>query len=46
MEYYSTIKNKNTMNFAGKMDETRKYPEWDNPDPKDMQVMYSLISGY
>jgi hypothetical protein len=27
MEYYSTIKNKNTMNFAGKMDETRKYPE-------------------
>ena len=35
MEYYSAIKDKDIMNFAGKMDGTRKYhPEWGNLDPK------------
>ena len=35
MEYYSTINNKDIMNFCRQMDGTRKYySEWDNPDPK------------
>ena len=36
VEYYSTIKNENIINFAGKMDGTRKYdPKWSNPDLKE-----------
>jgi hypothetical protein len=35
MEYYSTIKNKDTMIFFRQMVGTRKYhPEWDNSDTK------------
>jgi hypothetical protein len=47
MEYYSTIKNQDIMNFAG------KWVEFENiilgkvtQSPKDMHSMYSLISEY
>jgi hypothetical protein len=35
MEYYSAIKNKDIMNFAGKWVELKKFhPEWHSSDPK------------
>jgi hypothetical protein len=47
MEYYSTIKNEDTLSFEG------KYLELENiilskvtQTPNDMHGMYSLISGY
>jgi hypothetical protein len=46
IEYYSTIKNEDTMNFAGKCRELqhvilRKVPQ----TQKDIHGMYSVISG-
>jgi hypothetical protein len=46
MGYYSLIKKEDILNFAGKMDRTRKYhPEWSNSDLKGHQ-WYVLINKW
>jgi hypothetical protein len=46
MEYYSAIKDKEIMNFAGKWMELEKYHlEWRNPDPKG-HAWYVLTSKW
>ena len=47
MEYYSAIKNKDIMNFAGKWMELENIILSEvTQSQKDMHGMYSLISGY
>ena len=47
MEYYSAIKNKDIMNFAGKWMELENIILSEvTQTQKDMHGMYSLISGY
>jgi hypothetical protein len=47
MEYYSAIKNKDVMNFAGKWIKLENIiPSEATQSQKDMHGMYSLISGY
>jgi hypothetical protein len=46
MEYYSGIKNKDIMNFAGKWMELENILSEVTHTQKDMHGMYSLISGY
>ena len=46
MEYYSGIKNKDIMNFAGKRMELENILSEVTHTQKDMHGMYSLISGY
>jgi hypothetical protein len=47
MEYYSTIKNKDIMKFAGKWMELKNIILSEgNQTPKDMHEMYPLISEY
>ena len=45
-EYYSAIKNKDIMSFAGKWMELENIPSEVTQTQKDMRGMYSLISGY
>ena len=42
MEYHSSIKNNNIMNFAGKWMELEK----NHLDPESKYSMYSFICGY
>ena len=44
--YYSAIKNKDIMNFAGKWMELANILSEITQTEKDMRRMYSLISGY
>ena len=47
MEYYSAIKNKDLMSFAGKWMEVENIILSEvTQTPKDMHAMYSLISGH
>ena len=47
MEYYSAIKNKDIMNFAGKWMELEKIILSEvTQTPKDMHGMYSLVTAY
>jgi hypothetical protein len=47
MEYYSAIKNKDTMNFTGKwMEQGKIILREVTQTQKDTHDMYSLISGY
>ena len=47
MEYYSAIKNKDIMNFAGKWTELENIiPNEVTQNQKDMHGMYSVINGY
>ena len=47
MEYHSAIKNKDTINFAGKWVELENINFNEvTQSQKDMHGMYSLISGY
>ena len=47
MTYYSSIKNEDIMNFAGKMMELENIILSEvTQTPKDMHGMYSLISAY
>jgi hypothetical protein len=47
MEYYSTIKNEDILNFAGKWMELENIILREiTQTQKDIYVMYSLISGY
>jgi hypothetical protein len=47
MEYYSAIKSKDIMNFAGKWMELESIIlSKVTQSPKDMHDMYSLLSGY
>jgi hypothetical protein len=47
VEYYSAIKNKNIMNFAGKWLKLKNiFLSEVTQTKKDMCGMYSLISGY
>jgi hypothetical protein len=47
MEYYSSIKNKNIMNFASKwMELGNTILSEVSQTQRDMKGMYSLISGY
>ena len=48
VEYYSAIKNKDIIKFAGKWMELKIVilSEVTQKTQKDMQIMYSLISGY
>ena len=47
MEYYSAIKNKDIMNFAGKwMELENTILSEVTQTKKDMNGMYSLVSGY
>ena len=46
MEYYSTIKNKDILNFAGKWMELENILSEVIQTQKDVHGMYSLISGY
>ena len=47
MEYYSVIKNKNTMKFAGKWMKLENIILSEvTQTQKDMHGMYSIISGY
>ena len=46
MEYYSAIKNKDIMSFAGKWIELENILSEVTQTQKDMHGMYSLISGY
>ena len=46
IEYYSAIKNKDIMNFAGKWMELENILSEVTQTQKGMHGMYSLISGY
>jgi hypothetical protein len=47
MEYYSAIKNKNVMNFAGKWMDIENFILCElTQNQKDMHGMYSFVSGY
>jgi hypothetical protein len=46
MEYYSAIKNKDILGFAGKYMELENILSEATQTQKDMHVMYLLISGY
>jgi hypothetical protein len=46
MQYYSVIKNKDILNFAGKWMEPENILSEITHFQKDMHSMYSLISGY
>ena len=47
IEYYSAIKNQDTMNFSGKWKKVENIQlNVVTQIPKDMHGMYSLISGY
>ena len=47
MKYYSSIKNKDLMSFAGKWMEVENIILSEvTQTPKDMHTMYSLISGH
>jgi hypothetical protein len=46
MEYYSVIKNDNILSFASKWMELENILSEVIQTQKDMQGMYSLISGY
>ena len=46
MEYYSAIKNENILSFAGKWIELENILSEVTQIQKDMNAMYSLISGY
>jgi hypothetical protein len=47
MEYYSAIKNKDIMNFSGKLMELENIIQSDvTQTQKDMHSIYSLISRY
>ena len=46
MDYYSAIKNKDIMSFAGKWIELKNIRNEITEIQKDMHGMYSRISGY
>jgi hypothetical protein len=47
MEYYSSIKTKDILSFAGKVMELENIiPSEETQNQKDMQGVYSLVSGY
>ena len=46
MQYYSAIKNKDILNFAGKWMEPENILSEANQTQKDIHGMYLLISGY
>ena len=46
MEYNSTIKNEDILSFSGKWMELENIPSYVTQTQKDMNGMYSLISGY
>ena len=46
MEYYSVIKNKDIMTFAGKRMELENIPSEVTQTQKYMHGIYSLVSGY
>jgi hypothetical protein len=46
MEYYSAIKNKDIMSFAGKWKKLENILNEVTQTQKDMRGMYPLISGY
>jgi hypothetical protein len=46
MKYYSAIKNKDILSFAGKLMELENSLSEGTQTQKDMNGIYSLISGY
>jgi hypothetical protein len=46
MEYYSAIRNEDILGFAGKYMELENIVSEITQKQKDMNCMYSLISGY